>query len=288
MDQPPPPIPQHIQQQHNVIHQNIVADIHNYYSPLGRLLSIINNAIILILSCVVCSSSSCDYKVAGSLQILSSLITIVVSIIIIHYRSYGLTNLRKYLSKLSDILTIISIVLLFEKVHTCDSETSTPIALGVMEILLILGHLVLACCLVSFASMYFMVRYCFYTQGLNKKIMKGLPVYLYKGDGQEITTDQKQKTVLMTAQQNVCPICLSKYEVNDKIRLLIPPCSHHYHQKCIDEWFKLHTTCPTCRLDLDPTHNPPQPPQPPQENAVYIPPEYIDENTDMDITDMIV
>jgi hypothetical protein len=44
-----------------------------------------------------------------------------------------------------------------------------------------------------------------------------------------------------------CVICLSDYE--DKERLRVLRCSHHFHQQCVDEWLKLHKTCPLCVAD---------------------------------------
>jgi hypothetical protein len=212
------------------------------------------------------SYSECNYKIIGSIQILASLITIGMSIHILYYRNPSFTRIRKYLFVTTQFLTGISLALLFTEVRMCNYKRSVPITLGVMQMLLIFGYLIFLCCLGTCAVTYFTIRWCFYTRGLNKKIIKVLPMYLYKGDNQEIMTDQTQKTILMTPQQNICPICLLKYEINDKIRLLTPPCSHHYHQKCIDEWFKQHTTCPTCRHDFDPAHRPPQ-----NNNTVNVP-----------------
>ena len=47
-------------------------------------------------------------------------------------------------------------------------------------------------------------------------------------------------------------ICLSNYVVGDSVRQL--PClgSHVFHQRCVDDWLKLHATCPCDRESLLP------------------------------------
>ena len=47
---------------------------------------------------------------------------------------------------------------------------------------------------------------------------------------------------------NECPICLDKYENNDKICIL--KCDHVFHEKCIKEWLKNNESCPNCRGNI--------------------------------------
>jgi hypothetical protein len=42
-----------------------------------------------------------------------------------------------------------------------------------------------------------------------------------------------------------CSICLDKFTEGGYKRELI--CSHSYHKKCIDKWFKHELSCPQCR-----------------------------------------
>ncbi|GAX78745.1 hypothetical protein CEUSTIGMA_g6182.t1 [Chlamydomonas eustigma] len=42
-----------------------------------------------------------------------------------------------------------------------------------------------------------------------------------------------------------CAICLGAFEAGELVRTL--PCSHDFHQDCIDSWMIYHVTCPMCR-----------------------------------------
>lgn len=39
-----------------------------------------------------------------------------------------------------------------------------------------------------------------------------------------------------------CPICLQDMKTKKTLS-----CSHSFHKNCIDKWFKIKNTCPTCR-----------------------------------------
>lgn len=45
-----------------------------------------------------------------------------------------------------------------------------------------------------------------------------------------------------------CPICLDKYEINDKIISL--NCNHKFHNDCLKLWIKKNNTCPQCRENI--------------------------------------
>ncbi|XP_010523805.1 PREDICTED: putative RING-H2 finger protein ATL21A [Tarenaya hassleriana] len=49
----------------------------------------------------------------------------------------------------------------------------------------------------------------------------------------------------------ICPICLSEYASKDTVRC-IPECEHCFHAECIDEWLRLHNSCPLCRNSPSP------------------------------------
>lgn len=47
-----------------------------------------------------------------------------------------------------------------------------------------------------------------------------------------------------------CAICLLEFQ-DDHVLRLITICTHVFHQKCVDIWFKMHKTCPACRRNLE-------------------------------------
>ncbi|RDY07302.1 E3 ubiquitin-protein ligase, partial [Mucuna pruriens] len=46
-----------------------------------------------------------------------------------------------------------------------------------------------------------------------------------------------------------CCICLAKYKDKEEVRQL--PCSHMFHQKCVDQWLKITSCCPLCKQGLE-------------------------------------
>ncbi|XP_059307935.1 RING-H2 finger protein ATL78-like [Lycium ferocissimum] len=70
-------------------------------------------------------------------------------------------------------------------------------------------------------------------RGIKKKALKTFPVITY-------TTELKHGI------DSECVICLSEFEVGEKVKVL-PKCNHGFHVKCIDKWLNSHSTCPTCR-----------------------------------------
>ena len=48
-----------------------------------------------------------------------------------------------------------------------------------------------------------------------------------------------------------CAVCLSKFEDVEILRLL-PKCKHAFHIDCIDHWLEKHSSCPLCRLKVNP------------------------------------
>ncbi len=47
-----------------------------------------------------------------------------------------------------------------------------------------------------------------------------------------------------------CVICLSKFEQNEAVCLLLCHSSHVFHEKCILGWLEKQLTCPICRKDI--------------------------------------
>jgi len=50
------------------------------------------------------------------------------------------------------------------------------------------------------------------------------------------------------ARECECAICLEPVAVGDTI--LVLPCSHIYHRRCLASWLAIKPTCPLCITDL--------------------------------------
>ena len=56
--------------------------------------------------------------------------------------------------------------------------------------------------------------------------------------------------VMIAPADAKCIICLAQYKEDEAIRIL--RCRHHFHQSCVDEWFRISGTCPLCIRGLSP------------------------------------
>lgn len=54
-------------------------------------------------------------------------------------------------------------------------------------------------------------------------------------------------------QHDECTVCLERFQLNEAVKQL--PCNHIFHDSCITNWLKLHSTCCTCRKSIEPQSN---------------------------------
>lgn len=69
-----------------------------------------------------------------------------------------------------------------------------------------------------------------------------------------INPDEPEQVATIQKEDTKCSICLGWYDNGEELRIL--PCSHHFHQGCADEWFKITATCPLCVRPIRPTPSP--------------------------------
>ncbi|KAJ3696236.1 hypothetical protein LUZ60_001613 [Juncus effusus] len=48
-----------------------------------------------------------------------------------------------------------------------------------------------------------------------------------------------------------CAVCLGQFEPVEPLRIL-PKCRHGFHVECVDTWLDAHSTCPLCRVRVEP------------------------------------
>ncbi|GFS40980.1 C3H4 type zinc finger protein [Actinidia rufa] len=57
-----------------------------------------------------------------------------------------------------------------------------------------------------------------------------------------------EKERVISGEDAVCCICLSRYADADELREL--PCSHFFHTECVDKWLKINACCPLCKFEI--------------------------------------
>ncbi|XP_057461174.1 E3 ubiquitin-protein ligase At1g63170-like isoform X1 [Actinidia eriantha] len=87
-------------------------------------------------------------------------------------------------------------------------------------------------------------------RGASDDQISNLPTWRYK----DINTDLELGKSNSSSENPVsilqeCCICLSKYKEKEEIRQL--PCSHLFHNKCVDQWLKIISCCPLCKQELE-------------------------------------
>ena len=66
-------------------------------------------------------------------------------------------------------------------------------------------------------------------------IKKGTKAVVWEADGK--------------SKSEECVICLEQYE-DKKTSVTTMKCEHCFHDKCLQQWFKVDLRCPTCRQDV--------------------------------------
>ncbi len=116
-------------------------------------------------------------------------------------------------------------------------------------------------------------------RGLSREVIDSLPLKRYKapsrsamGEGGDVVddasslgggsnNDRREGIAAPRLLENnndaeCCPICLVDFTDGSEVRTL--PCGHDFDRECIDSWLLDHTTCPTCRENIDNTPLPPR------------------------------
>ncbi|CAO2162981.1 unnamed protein product [Urochloa humidicola] len=86
-------------------------------------------------------------------------------------------------------------------------------------------------------------------RGLDRAVLESFPTMAYA----DVKAHKEGKGALE------CAVCLSEFDDDDTLRLLLPRCAHAFHADCIDAWLASHVTCPVCRAVLAPDAEAPAP-----------------------------
>lgn len=91
-------------------------------------------------------------------------------------------------------------------------------------------------------------------KALNKQVLNSLPKLTYSPahhHRHHHADEEEIPGIPLSGKLSVddCAICLAELVSGDEIRLL-PQCRHMFHVGCIDKWFKSHSSCPSCRVQV--------------------------------------
>lgn len=70
-------------------------------------------------------------------------------------------------------------------------------------------------------------------------IISSLPSVVYT-EGMFNSEDKKED------DNNKCSVCLCEYETGEELKGL--PCTHYFHDVCIEKWLGMNESCPICRI----------------------------------------
>jgi hypothetical protein len=89
-------------------------------------------------------------------------------------------------------------------------------------------------------------------RGLSREVIDSLPLKRYKAPSPSAAADDgdnREETSHLENDAECCPICLVDFSDGREVRTL--PCGHDFDRECIDSWLLDHTTCPTCRENIE-------------------------------------
>lgn len=120
----------------------------------------------------------------------------------------------------------------------------------------------ICCCLPCIISVMGFREELNQNRGATPESINSLPTYKFKikknrvgsdrettsGSNEGIVAAGTEKERVISGEDAVCCICLSKYANNDELREL--PCAHFFHKECVDKWLKINALCPLCKGEV--------------------------------------
>jgi len=82
--------------------------------------------------------------------------------------------------------------------------------------------------------------------GIDEETLDSFPRMLYSQKVCQSFKSAEGNELDEAEDKKCCSICLSDYKESEVVRVM-PDCTHMFHRNCIDEWLRLHATCPICR-----------------------------------------
>lgn len=79
-------------------------------------------------------------------------------------------------------------------------------------------------------------------RGATQELIDSLP--LFKFDPEDLAAEHVRRS-----RDSSCAVCLCDFDRGEALRRL--PCSHSFHQSCIDRWLRRNQVCPLCLRDVE-------------------------------------
>lgn len=90
--------------------------------------------------------------------------------------------------------------------------------------------------------MFILIRLCSEPRGAPKDMIDKMPIARFK------KSDADDDSKRHDESSSTCGICMEDYAEDDE--LLVMPCKHLFHKKCIRGWLPISKTCPFCRFPI--------------------------------------
>ncbi|CAO2199257.1 unnamed protein product [Urochloa humidicola] len=136
----------------------------------------------------------------------------------------------------------------------------------------------ICCCLPCIISILGVHEDLDLNRGATTDTINALVAYKYKSkrihdgdvgeDGGGVLAVGTDKERIISAEDAICCICLSKFSNNEDLREL--PCTHVFHMECIDKWLQINALCPLCKAEIGGSKSVPETGSgaPPEDNRV--------------------
>jgi hypothetical protein len=110
-----------------------------------------------------------------------------------------------------------------------------------MYFTLFVGVLIIALLCVCMPCVLVVMRIFAEPRGANKETIDRLPIVKFDKEKAQEASRQDQSIY-------ACAVCMEDYKEQEA--LLVLPCNHQFHRKCVRTWLQISKTCPTCRTSI--------------------------------------
>ena len=85
-------------------------------------------------------------------------------------------------------------------------------------------------------------------RGLDQGDIDRMPTVLFKQPTRQDADQRGADCGDDDDDKKQCKICIEEFAPGERLRTL--PCTHIFHQACIDHWLAANAICPVCRIEI--------------------------------------